>query len=102
MKPEEQIKALAELDGITSIVLTDLGDWRILKPDGETAALPDYLHSYDAIVPLLQKQVKSLDISDKFFGEIEQPTGCTGEDLLSRTPAQLCEALLRATGKWQN
>lgn len=57
-------------------------------------AFPDYLHSYDAIISVIQKQdstVQSLVYSalhELFFWEY--------------TPAQLCQALLRATGKWKD
>lgn len=97
MKPAQQVKALAELDGLTNL------QWlsgHLNHGSGFGEPVPAYLTRYDAIIPLLQKQLKDTNVSGNFFAEIEQPFGCTGEDVLSRTPAQLCEALLRATGKW--
>jgi hypothetical protein len=61
MKPEQQIKALAELDGLvydnespyTSLV------WR---RGAVYQNLPDYLTSYDAIIPLIQKQTMEIQV----------------------------------------
>lgn len=57
-----------------------------------------YLHSYDAIIPVIQKQdrptqIKMMKLIAKMF-EIE-----LGWDA---TPSQLSQALLRATGKWKD
>jgi len=49
------------------------------------------LTSYDAIIPLIQKQ--SLAIRSSIF------IRCGGDGI--ETPAQLCEALLKAVGKWK-
>lgn len=92
MTPEEQIKALAELDGWIYIHGAELHEngWR--HKDGRTAYenadLPAYLLSYDAIIPLIQKQI---------LLHPNKPM----PDTLQATPTQLCEALLRATGKWK-
>lgn len=107
MNPEDQIKALAELDGWICEKESMPPNWK--SPTGikhfpdydDLSFLPNYLYSYDAIIPLIQKHLKNSHVSDKFFSCIEQPDGCTGEDVLSRTPAQLSEALLRATGRWK-
>ncbi len=48
--------------------------------------LPDYLHSYDAIIPVIQKQPKKIRLSMSPISFMS-------------TPAQLCELLLAATGK---
>ena len=102
MKPEEQIKALAELDGWTNIHDNKYGvpasgktppDW---KGDGFSSAsedyiLPNYLTSYDAIIPVIQKQPL----------EVRQRIAASGPISFMVTPAQLSEALLRATGKWK-
>lgn len=95
MTKEKQIAALAELDGFLNPRIAEHSLWsQWSRGDGiaERAngkgfvKLPDYLTSYDAIIPLIQKQdievILQLDIA------------------LKSTPAQLCEALLRATGKW--
>ena len=102
MTEQEQLKALAELDG-----------WEYYKNPADNLhcverkhrwfdtkcgccfheCRADYLTSYDAIIPLIQKQdsiVQSLlykRLNELFFWEY--------------TPAQLCEALLRATKKWK-
>ena len=121
MKTELQIKALAELDGWTNIHDNKYGvpasgktpsDW---KGDGFSKAsedyiLPNYLTSYDAIIPLIQKQspigmTQFVDflcekiLDDHYDGSdyISQPDIGT---LFRSTTAQLCEALLRATNKW--
>lgn len=125
MNPTEQIKALAELDGwevmnkcneegedyhILSNALTNvLSNWGEGKLEEYTNHFPDYLTSYDAIIPLIQKQsegIKELFIK-RLFLLVHQYTATTwgwGEViqlLCDATPAQLCEALLRATGKWK-
>ena len=115
MTPEQRIKALAELDG-WRWEAHETGT-RLWRPDGtiennhyaETWRVPNYLTSYDAIIPLIQKQDKVtqcefLVILFRFYGNNEDP------DLnymtlwpmtFALTPSQLCEALLRATGKWK-
>ena len=73
MTKEAQVSALAELDGAKFHV--------------------DDLTSYDAIIPLIQKQ----EVGVRARVVQRHPSGVT----LMSTPAQLCEALLRATGKWK-
>ena len=66
--------------------------------------IPPYLTSLDAIVPVIRKQelldqiatVKHLDIG--FFDEL-RPIHLV--NLLNQSPPQLCTALLKATGKWE-
>jgi hypothetical protein len=110
MKPEQQIKALAGLDGWKSVRKED-GWWNI-SPAGHhhpalcdsTHGYPDYLTSYDAIIPVIEKHLRNggygdshtIDAFDSTFG-----SPCIWQDILTATPAQLCEALLRATGKWE-
>jgi hypothetical protein len=94
MKPEEQIKALAGLDGWKPHA-DGVGYYKDRHPfiyGGKS--LPFYITSYDAIIPLIQKQ------SDGIKSDIVEKLYCMGDRQLDRTPAQLCEALLRATGKW--
>ena len=105
MKPEDQIKALAELDGYFPFWcdLSRLWSWK--SKDGKyrnfnqglseehLVKITDYLISYDAIIPLIQKQ--SDLVQNNIVGSFKD------EELWwSMTPPQLCEALLRATGKW--
>ncbi len=94
MTPEQQIKALAELDGWTDLTIsrpfnTLCGRWMGQLP----SKVPNYHESYDAIIPLIQKQTAEIQ-SDVSFFLPDEVNGFTA------TPAQLCEALLRATGKW--
>jgi len=94
MKELDQIKALAELDRFECIDISP--PLRYLKPDGSpafsyllgdtgwfwTKDTPNYLHSYDAIIPLAIKMGLQITI-DK-----------------NTTPAEVAEIVLRATGKW--
>jgi len=114
MNTTEQIKALAELDGwevmnncneegedyhILSNALTDvLSNWGEGKLEEYTNHFPAYLTSYDAIIPLIQKQSigKRWDVHNQLIKLTLQSPSWT-----EATPAQLCEALLRATGKWK-
>jgi hypothetical protein len=97
MKLEQQIKALAELDGwkqhekYPDVMCRGKQEAHI-KSDN----MQCYLTSYDAIIPLIQKQsdvvkFRVLDSPDFMFICMR---------IINTTPAQLSEALLRATGKW--
>ena len=106
MTTQEIIKACAELDGWRRGTFKDLGyatDTVIwISPDGNGyEQLPHYTTSYDAIIPLIQKQEYAIraDIFESFACD----TSWTEHALmmLGSTPLQLCEALLRATGKWK-
>lgn len=63
--------------------------------------LPRYLTSYDAIIPLIQKQPKYVKeaVAAPWWTEFNTDISDM-VDMLNATPFQLCEALLRATGKW--
>lgn len=93
MKEELQIKALAELDGWDKEPTPNTSNaWGVIgkKPVWNYRyQLPRYLTSYDAIIPLIQKQ--PLDVIADVMVRVS---------LHNTTPAQLAEALLRATGKW--
>ena len=124
MNAQDQIKALAELDGPPLFVIRKpihdpfgyyrkdacgycgLNEaWRVTEEVGrlhiggrptdhdrvilEPAPTKPYLTSYDAILPLVQKQPVAI--------KIEIMSRCC----LLDAPTQLCEALLRATGKWR-
>lgn len=114
MKLKDQIKSLAELDDFAS-------KQRSYEYKGERfpfVTVSDYLTSYDAIIPLIQKRVWSSTIHSfqDALGIIcaEQYAKDNGEYyeyqgdgsyfeywlVFNATPAQLCEALLRSTGKW--
>jgi hypothetical protein len=92
MKEQEQIKALAELDGLKPFEHDD-ELWSMVRADGsygETVCTPNYLTSYDAIIPLVQKQCKVSSVV----------AVCFANPSMNLSPAYICEALLRATGKW--
>ena len=99
MTPEDQIKAIAELDGYT---IEERGEG--LTPHCRHKVKPlcglnqlQYLTSRDAIVPVIEKQPKEvrLHIASMLI---------LAEDDVTVFPSatQLSEALLRATGKWKD
>lgn len=109
MTTEEKIKALAELDGIKE------GHWQFYastgveavisgriwagygysRQDGNPINLPRYLTSYDAILPLIQKQgLHVLEPMAKILGC--KHDYCAWMHL---KPTQLADALLIATGR---
>jgi serine/threonine protein phosphatase PrpC len=103
MTEQEQIKALAELDGWKHKP-TPVGYWGD-KDNGmyplslppltnlnQHFNFPPYLTSYDAIIPLIQKL--DANVQNKFM------MLCVG-GISNYTPTQLCESLLKATGKWK-
>lgn len=114
MTTTEQIKALAELDG-----WTEVGSHKPLgftfhclsgkrdKDNYNFYPVKDYRGSYDAIIPLMQKQDSMVFIAflcallpdEEAFKELH--TVAKARALYYATPSQLCEALLRATGKWK-
>ena len=79
MTREEKIKVLAELDGWTGAT--------------EQCIPPYYLTSYDAIIPLIQKQPKEIRL--KMFEEKADRVS------IMTTPEQLADALIKAVGKWR-
>lgn len=111
MKEQSQIIAIAELDG-----------WKLnpfggmyppnLQPEtnlNQQFKIPNYLHSRDAIVPVIEKWITDEQSKWRFITKIADITGLDRLDsgeyhevfyLLLVSPSQLCEALLRATGKW--
>lgn len=132
MTPNEQIKALAELDGwkfekIKKYICGEsfqvwkseyevLDTWHETFRDSSSrtgyngrnhpfqtfddvikhAGVKDYLHSYDAIIPLVQKQTMDVKLCiERWLGD--SGGSCFYYDI---TPSQLSEALLRACGKW--
>jgi len=111
MKPEDQNIVLCKMDGWD--VEEDFTGYK--RPgdkfsrgrgfDPISECIPKYTESYDAIVPLIQKQNLTPEQWYKFFYAIK----CGGHsimfrnylNILKQSPEQLCEALLRATGKWK-
>ena len=112
MKDQDQIVALAELDGWTGVNHCTCAENKMRgRPSGVDfgfSHLPDYLTSYDDILPLIQKQQNivveqvichCLDL----VGHEPETKVCVMDliGLFRVRPAQLCEALLKATGKWK-
>ena len=100
MKLQDQIKAIAELDGlIYDSTCNVTGGLMFKHAPQRTRYCPDYLTSRDAIVSVIEKQPPKVlhqmykHLCDWFDGE-------SPENWIKATPSQLCEALLRATGKW--
>ena len=90
MTNEEKIRVLAELDGFEWF--TDALGYRIhAKP---------YTDSYDAIIPLVQKQPREILVrvvlSFKGQNDVSRMV-----DWLQYTPEQLADALIKAVGKWK-
>ena len=117
MKPEDQIKALAEMEGFSSIENCHTGWWGWIKLDiavklkwfiyqwdkdrnEVSCRVPNYLTSNDAILPLIQKWVgTNCERRVAFINVLRQVIGgkVSDLDLILATPAQLAEALIRAT-----
>lgn len=109
MNPDEQIKALAELDGLvlgSTLGYTHEQSNQYYRPnengtyhrisdwsDRYEYYEPNYLTSYDAIIPLIQKQ--SLAIRYRIATK-------AGPISFMVKPNELAEKLLRATGKWED
>ena len=107
MKPELQIKALAELDNPSLLSNKNwmwVDSFRFYRrgSEGEYWTPPSYLTSYDAIIPLIQKQPLHIKykIAKQFLGVFPCDDELNVIAFMNATPAELCEALLRATGKW--
>jgi hypothetical protein len=97
MKIKEQVKAMAELDGFTNISIGYPESELVGTFQNKRTLVPNYPTSYDAVIPVIQKHIKHFEDEttykfNQFLGQINQ---------LHHTPAQLCEALLRATGRWR-
>jgi hypothetical protein len=94
----EQIKCLGAMDDWTQVDdhrrELRYKEYRVVDGKMWTAIssqMPDWLNSYDAIIPLIQKQFVIYDTKLNVHF-----------DCYSATPSQLCEALLRAVGEWKD
>ena len=85
----------------------------------EIIEIPDYLTDYDAIIPLVQKCLTK-ETCHSFFdalglivapdwNDVDGTLEYTGDGsyyeqwmLFKATPEQLCDALIRALGKWKD
>lgn len=113
MTNEDKIKVLAELDGLSDLHWDDSMCERLtfIGTRGEFrhkivkvyVAVPDYLTSYDAIIPLIQKHYKSgyepggISWATAFYESLPD-----NNTILKATPEQLCDALIKAVGKWKD
>jgi len=115
MTPTEKIIAIAKLDG-----WKDNGagyyhkDKEVRSLAGDpidsdqhyeaVEALPNYLNSRDAIVPVIDKHFTNHTFENDFFDALDKsdPDGFVNKSYLFATPLQLSDALLRATGKWKD
>jgi len=102
MKTEDIIKAVAELDGRYADGVTTNGECYESVPQRGS---PDdgievfrYLNSLDVIVPVIRNQTCAVQ---RLMNELLKDVTDWNFTYLA-TPAQLCEALLRATGKWKD
>jgi len=113
MNPNDKIKAVAELDG-WKIIPPPSEAWSdpSLKPPKKTAwfengwddplYLPAYLTSRDAIVPVIERQddFAKIQTANYLYQVCRQIHDDKDVCFMLATPAQLCEALLRAAGRW--
>jgi hypothetical protein len=86
MKERDQVDAIAKLDGFVHRVIEEQEWW---EKDGKSYrrdGLPDYLHSFDAIIPVI--------VESGFQSVIYEQTW------RDATPAKLCKALLGISGRW--
>ena len=96
MTREEKIKVLAELDGWHGVHSNHnkVVGWPGPNHIGFLTEVPPYLTSYDAIIPLIQKQPKEIRL--KMFEEKADRVS------IMTTPEQLADALIKAVGKWKD
>ena len=93
LSPQDKIKLAAELDGCEPINrMTGFKDLSRTEPNFAILYKP-YSTSYDAIIPLIQKQTGEVKIEMQMI-MLNWNTG--NFDI---TPSQLLDALLVATGK---
>jgi hypothetical protein len=115
MKPQDIIKAIAELDGWLDVkeyiynydYMGDNGELKQVQGRdpldlGRLQTLKSYLTSRDAIVPVIEKHYpdKVAQELGKMLANQFKTANVTIAQIMCATPSQLCEALLRATGKW--
>lgn len=113
MTPQEQIRAIAELDGwihetfISQFDRKTVCDRWTRGQKGinakQTYSIPNYLTSRDTIVSVIEEQDSSTQIL--IAGELYQLCRHLHRDkdvsFILATAKHLSEALLRATGKWK-
>ena len=113
MKPQDIIKAIAELDDDKPMIVQDhVGNISLdyfVEGERFMRRKGNYLLSRDAIVPVIEKHTKKESVSNDFFDSLGKVIArvkprkslyIEQREMQFATPSQLCEALLRATGKW--
>jgi hypothetical protein len=102
MKDTDIIKAIAELDGWEQEPDGLWGKPGHQPPYPLGGDAPDYLNSRDAIIPVIEKRQYCLPHRNLWWviDEWLEKQGIL--PALKATPRQLSEALLRATGKWED
>lgn len=108
---EQKIIELAKMDGWLDVkeytytydYMGEQGEYKRLQGRsienlGHLVGLPPYLTSYDAIIPLIQKQDFSIKLAITVYLQHNNKGGLTMDAYFSVTPEQLCDALLRAKG----
>jgi|ERR1035437_5005054 hypothetical protein len=113
MKDTDQNAEIAKLDGWTLFDSgkDSFGVWCEAHATREHEGilqdkLPLYLTSYDALVPVIKRQIEDGAVNQLDFAlqlNAILPDGEIARYPLTifATPSQLCEALLRAAGKWK-
>lgn len=113
MTREEKIKVLAELDGLSDLHWDDSMSERLtfIGTRGEFrhkivkiyVAVPDYLTSYDAIIPLVKKCWEGQALEpDKFYKAIRNYCPHILTFIQHTSPQELADALIKAVGKWRD
>jgi len=122
LTPDDKTRLLAELDGFYNLCLKlytsnrtrpfeqENGWFGNRKPFDERQSflVPDYFNSYDAILPLVQKlfgddPAQWMHFANALSGrdsvDREFSTARVIAFVIKRTPSQLCDAVLVASGK---
>jgi hypothetical protein len=115
MKNEDKIIEIAKLDGFELVSYEDLGYppnfptsgrkqfWRKIGEKEAFMELPPYLASRDAIISVIEKQSKyTQQTVVEYFRQVGAGEHSNMVIILTATPSQLAEALLRACGKWKD
>lgn len=96
MTPEQINETCAKLDGWKPEVFTKTQDGAVFEMSNWKVTLPSYTTSYDAIIPLVQKQsAESKRRMDEICG---LPNRIAAFDV---TPLDLCITLLKEKGLYE-
>lgn len=106
---EQKIKELAKLDGLTLNILNGVTfcwseerNKTLPADDDGMMVMPKYLTSYNAIIPLVQKQDSNV-IKEIVLHHVDgsEQADYAGMYIIMLSPQQLCDALLVAIGKFE-